>query len=209
MTNKMTVQNIHSKIVRLPSRPPAMLARDLANIYEVEAKQIYQAVRRNPDRFPEPDFCFRLTNKEIARLQNEVSLEWPGGSNNPLMFPRMGANQLSSVLKSPVAARRSVQIMRAFSEIEEAAKSGAFAGPAPVPDDASLIPKDRYIELLEAENRLLKTTAAARQRFTDHEKQAVRQMRASGMSASQIAKAINRKTGSVRSLIRRMERQVR
>ena len=40
-----------------------MLDSDLAELYQVETKRINEAVKRNPDKFPER-FCFKLTEKE-------------------------------------------------------------------------------------------------------------------------------------------------
>jgi len=40
------------------------LERDLADLYEVETKQLKRAVRRNIDRFP-GDFMFELTKSEF------------------------------------------------------------------------------------------------------------------------------------------------
>ena len=52
-----------------------MMDYDLADLYEVEAKVLNQAVKRNLDRFPE-DFMFQLTTEESARLRSQtVTLE--------------------------------------------------------------------------------------------------------------------------------------
>jgi hypothetical protein len=121
--SNLTVSAIQAKIIRLPQRPPFMLTRDLAEIYESDPRQLAQAVRRNPDRFPE-DFCFELSAEEVGRLQNEATPHLVG-QKRALAFTRLGANMLSAVLKSKVAAARCVQIMRAFSALEEAVPAGA------------------------------------------------------------------------------------
>lgn len=64
---EITVSYIQSKIIHLPSRPPFMLVRDLAEIYGVPPAQITQAVRRNPERFPD-DFAFKLRPDEVKKL---------------------------------------------------------------------------------------------------------------------------------------------
>src|SRR3972149_10968798 len=69
----VAIQQIRDQIIRLEGRPPVMLAKDLAEIYQVTSRQITQAVRRNPDRFPE-DFVFQLTEEEVSGLQNETRL---------------------------------------------------------------------------------------------------------------------------------------
>ena len=44
-----------------------MLDSDLAELYEVEVKQLNQAVKRNIKRFP-ADFMFRLTKEELSEV---------------------------------------------------------------------------------------------------------------------------------------------
>jgi hypothetical protein len=44
-----------------------MLDSDLANLYEVEAKRLNEAVKRNIKRFP-ADFMFRLTKGEFDEV---------------------------------------------------------------------------------------------------------------------------------------------
>lgn len=118
MNKELTVQEIRSKIVSLPGRPPAMLDRDLAEIYGTETKKLNQAVKRNPDRFPD-DFCFQLTESEVEILRSQsVTAISPMSRTRPHAFPREGCNMMSACLETPVAVGRSVFIMRAFSAAE-------------------------------------------------------------------------------------------
>ena len=48
-----------------------MLDNDLAALYEVEAKYLNRAVKRNIDRFP-ADFMFQLTNDEWSVLRCQI-----------------------------------------------------------------------------------------------------------------------------------------
>jgi len=121
----MTVSTIQSKIISLPNRPPAMLAQDVAEIYETETRRVNEAVSRNPERFPE-DFCFQATAIEIELIRSQSATKIYGGEQiRPWLFTHYGCNQLSAVLSSPVAVDRSVQIMRAFTAVEQAALSGS------------------------------------------------------------------------------------
>ena len=111
-----------------------MLSSDLAEIYQTQVKQINQAVKRNPDRFPDPEFCFYLTAAEWENLKSQKVTPSHGGVRYaPLVFTRMGANMLSAVLKTAVAAERSVQVMRAFSALEEKAQRLTKELPPPPP----------------------------------------------------------------------------
>ena len=118
MNQQITLSEIQNRIIHLPDRKPFMLGQDLAEIYQVEPRQIKQAVKRNPERFPD-DFYFHLTNPELENLRSQTVIANAKMRTNPLGFFREGANQLSTVLRSPIAAQRSVQIMRAFSAMEE------------------------------------------------------------------------------------------
>ena len=46
-----------------------MLDRDLADLYEIETKQLKRAVRRNISRFPQ-DFMFELSPNEFNNLRS-------------------------------------------------------------------------------------------------------------------------------------------
>ena len=92
-----------------------MLASELAALYGVSVKQLNQAVKRNPDRFPR-DFMFQLTAAEAKRSRSQpVTLK--RGHNFkylPYAFTEEGVAMLSAVLRSPTAVAVSIEIMRVF-----------------------------------------------------------------------------------------------
>jgi hypothetical protein len=98
-----------------------ILDRDLAKLYQVSTKAINQAVRRNIERFP-ADFLFQLSKEEWEDLRSQIvtaNLNVHKIRTTPYVFTRNGANMISAVLKSSIAMQRSIQIMRAFSALEE------------------------------------------------------------------------------------------
>jgi hypothetical protein len=95
-----------------------MLDRDLAELYGVEIRVLNQAVKRNQFRFPE-DFMFRLTVEEARSVLSSRSqiVILKRGSNIkylPYVFTEHGAVMLANILKSAVAMRASIQVVRAF-----------------------------------------------------------------------------------------------
>ena len=69
-----------------------------------------------PDRFP-ADFAVVLTQEEFADLMSQIvtsSSGYGGRRKLPRVFTEQGVAMLSSVLRSPQAARVNVEIMRAF-----------------------------------------------------------------------------------------------
>ena len=100
-----------------------MLDSDLARLYQVETKYLNRQRNRNAERFPE-DFCFQLSKEEyeILKCQNVTSKKENGSGGRrylPYVFTEQGIAMLSSVLKSEVAAKASINIMRAFVEMRK------------------------------------------------------------------------------------------
>lgn len=97
-----------------------MIDSDLAKLYECKngTKTINLAVRRHLDRFPN-DFYFQLTKEEyynILRFQSET-LELEQGKYSkylPYVFTEQGVAMLATILRTSVASKMSVAIMRAF-----------------------------------------------------------------------------------------------
>lgn len=96
-----------------------MLDSDISELYGISTATLNQAVARNRDRFP-PDFAFQLTLEEARHLrsQNATSnAEYGGRRKLPWVFTEQGVAMLSSVLRSPIAVRVNIEIMRAFVRI--------------------------------------------------------------------------------------------
>ena len=93
-----------------------MLDSDLGRLYGCAngAKTINQAVKRNIDRFPE-DFYFCLTDEEQNILRSQIGTANPKSRTNYHVFTEQGVAMLASVLKTEMASKVSVNIMRAFA----------------------------------------------------------------------------------------------
>lgn len=97
-----------------------MLDRDLAQLYQVDTKQLKRQVRRNIDRFPE-DFMFELTREEDQNLRSQFGTLEQGQYSKypPFAFTEQGVSMLSGVLNSPVAIQVHIQIIRIFTKMRE------------------------------------------------------------------------------------------
>ena len=95
-----------------------MLDSDLAGLYEVEARQLNQAVKRNIKRFP-ADFMFQLTKDEftevITNCDHLQNLKYR--PTMPYAFTEQGVAMLAAVLNSQKAIDVNIQIMRAFIQL--------------------------------------------------------------------------------------------
>lgn len=92
-----------------------MLDSDLAELYQVETKRINEAVKNNPDKFPER-FSFVLDNFEKKNLWSKFSTANISNMSrvNPRVFTEQGVYMLATILKSKVATKVSIAIMDAF-----------------------------------------------------------------------------------------------
>lgn len=144
---------IQAGIIRLPNRPPAMLAKDVAEFYGVPIRRLNEARQRNAAKFPGDDFCYQLTKEEVAKCDLSIN----SGNYMPWAYTKKGAHMFSTILNTPAAIERALLLVEIFVKTEEAALHHA------VPGEVGLS-KDRYIELLEAENRLLKQPKPVRKK---------------------------------------------
>ena len=113
----MEIQIIQSKIYDIRG-VRVMLDFDLAEMYNVETKNLKRSVRRNIERFPS-DFMFEITKEEYDFLRcNFGTLKNSGRGQHvkylPFAFSEQGIAQLSSVLNSPLAIQVNISIIRAF-----------------------------------------------------------------------------------------------
>ena len=96
-----------------------MMDRDLADLYEIETKQLKRAVRRNISRFPK-DFMFELSPEEFNNLRSQFGTSsWGGPRYVPMAFTEHGVIMLASVLNSERAIQVNIQIVRVFTRMRE------------------------------------------------------------------------------------------
>ena len=92
---------------------------NLAELYDVETKQLKRAVRRHIERFPD-DFMFELSKDELNDLRCQFGTSsWGGARYLPMVFTEQGVAMLSSVLNSERAIQVNVQIMRTFTKLRK------------------------------------------------------------------------------------------
>jgi hypothetical protein len=125
-----------------------ILDKDLAELYDVQAKVLNQAVKRNIGRFPE-DFMFQLTIDEAEASRSQfVTLK--RGQNIkylPFAFTEQGVAMLSSVLNSERAVKINIQIMRAFVKIRNLVADNSEIRKAIMSIEKRLNIHDRQIQI--------------------------------------------------------------
>lgn len=119
MTGLVPAERIEKRILLLRGYK-VILDSDLADLYEVEVKQLKRQVRRNIDRFP-ADFMFELSKQEYESLRRHFGTLKRGEHSKylPYAFTEQGIAMLSSVLRSKRAVHVNIEIMRAFVRLRE------------------------------------------------------------------------------------------
>ena len=97
-----------------------MLDRDLAELYGVETRTLNQAVKRNIERFPD-SFCFQLTEREksevVANCDHLLKLKY--SYTLPYAFSEHRVVMLSSILRSAIAVKINILIVKAFVDMRK------------------------------------------------------------------------------------------
>lgn len=117
-----TTENIKNLIYTIRGKQ-VMLDSDVAMLYHCETKYVNRVVKRNIDRFPE-EFCFQLKEDEFNSLRCQfVTLKNNGRGQHkkylPYVFTEQGIAMLSALLKSEIAIKVSISIMKAFIEMRK------------------------------------------------------------------------------------------
>jgi len=120
---KYKKENIKNLIYTVRGKQ-VMLDSDGAQLYQCETKYINRVVKRNIERFPK-EFCFQLKQEEFHNLRCQFVTSSCEGQNYggrrymPYVFTEQGIAMLSSLLKSNIAIKVSVNIMKAFIEMRK------------------------------------------------------------------------------------------
>ena len=123
MADIISINQVKDVIISLRGEN-VILASDIAKLYGVETKVINQAVKNNPEKFPE-GFVLELTKEEWKVLRSKIlTLEDKKGKGNhpkylPKAFTERGLYILATILKSPIATQTTLAIVNTFAQVRE------------------------------------------------------------------------------------------
>jgi len=116
----LTEKDIEKKIIDLRGQK-VILDSDVAKLYGVETKRVNEAVRNNPEKFPE-GYVFSLSNNEKDEVV-EIFDHLKYSSVLAKAFTEKGLYMLATILKSPTAAQTTIAIVETFAKIRELSRS--------------------------------------------------------------------------------------
>lgn len=101
------------------AQPTSHLDCDVAELYGVGTKEINQAVRNNPEKFPE-GYIFQLDNQEFLDLRSKIlTTKFQKTRQLPKAFTVKGLYMLDTILKSPRAVQTTIAIVEAYAKLKE------------------------------------------------------------------------------------------
>lgn len=126
MKNKCNIapinpSDIKSRMLVLRNQA-VLLDRDVAAAYQVETREINQAVRNNPDKFPE-GFVWELEGEELETLRSKIlTLDQRSGRGHHSkhgykVFTERGLYMLATILKGKVATRATLAIINTYAQV--------------------------------------------------------------------------------------------
>jgi phage regulator Rha-like protein len=99
-----------------------LLDRDVAELYGVQTREVNQAVRNNPDKFPD-GYVYEMTREESAALRSKfLTLEKGVGrgrysKHGYKVFSEKGLYMLATVLKGKRAVQASLAIIETYAQL--------------------------------------------------------------------------------------------
>lgn len=130
----VSIEDVQDKIIVLRGKP-VILDRDVAKLYGVQTREINQAVKNNPGKFPS-GYTYVLDNQDIAEMRSKIlttSLEdteneqvkpvFSKSHYNPVAFTERGLYMMATILKSKQAELTTLAIIDTFASVKELART--------------------------------------------------------------------------------------
>ena len=95
-----------------------LLDRDVAELYGVQTREVNQAVRNNPGRFPD-GYVIELSKEELADLRSKFLTANVSSKSRalPKVFTERGLYMLATILKGELAARATLAIIENYAQL--------------------------------------------------------------------------------------------
>ena len=117
VVNPEILAEVHEKIGVIRDTP-VITDADVAFLYRVETKRVNEAVRNNPEKFPE-DYMFQLSSEEADVLRSKISTTKLSSKSRvmPKAFTEKGLYMLATILKSKRALDVTFAIIETFTKV--------------------------------------------------------------------------------------------
>jgi hypothetical protein len=141
MSNAVQFDELRDRIIQIKGQP-VMLDADVAELYGVRTKRVNEAVKNNPEKFPE-GYILEMERSEWDLFKSNLASPAQAGACEkdevlrskistakiakmrfvPKAFTEKGLYMLATILKSPVAVQATLAIVETFAQIRELSRN--------------------------------------------------------------------------------------
>ncbi|QBS13532.1 ORF6N domain-containing protein [Legionella geestiana] len=113
------LQAVEDKIIEIRQQA-VLIDSDVANLYGVETKRINEAVKNNPEKFPDNYIIFLNEADKSELVENfDRFSNLKHSSVLPKAFTERGLYMLATILKSERATETTLAIVETFAKVKE------------------------------------------------------------------------------------------
>ena len=125
MSSIVRFNSVEEKIITIRDKN-VILDSDVAFLYGVETKEINQAVKNNPAKFPEGYLIeiSKAEKNELVKIFDRFN-RLKHSSVSPTAFTEQGLYMLATILKGEQATQTTIDIIETFTKIRELSRSVA------------------------------------------------------------------------------------
>ena len=132
----LNLEIIEEKLLEIRNKK-VLLDRDVAELYGIETKRVNEAVKNNPEKFPE-GYVIYLDEEESDFLRSKFSSldiksepveifdrfqKLKHSTVRPKAFTDKGLYMLATILKSPKATETTIAIIETYSKLKQFSKA--------------------------------------------------------------------------------------
>jgi hypothetical protein len=123
MNDNLIFETVEQRIITLRG-DKILLDSDVAELYGVETKRVNEAVKNNPDKFPQ-GYIFELSQIEKTEVVENFDrfLKHKFSTTLPKAFTEKGLYMLATILKSEKATQTTLAIVETYSRIRELSRT--------------------------------------------------------------------------------------
>lgn len=123
MSKLIKLSDVRDKVVRLRDQD-VLLDADVAELYGVETKRVNEAVRNNPEKFPNGYILELQQSEKQYVVENFDHLQGLKKSPvTPKAFTEKGLYMLATIMKSDRATQTTIAIIEAFAKLRELSRT--------------------------------------------------------------------------------------
>lgn len=116
------INSVENKIIEVRGEK-VLLDSDVAALYGVKTMRVNEAVKNNPEKFPE-GYIFKLTKEEKSEvIENFDNPTLKFSPTTPTAFTEKGLYMLATILKSERATQTTIAIVETFAKIRELSRT--------------------------------------------------------------------------------------